>query len=109
MRNDGNKYSEKHLARRANRRSRLLDGENTATSELADILHWINVYTELLGFTSKLLAQMNDTISGMSAGAASEVRKTDVQLFARQQRRFQAQLDFWEERRKRVPVEHPNG
>lgn len=90
--------NDESLVRKAIEESRLMAGENPASLEPGDVLHWLNVYGELVAFKSKILAEMTSTLSGLTEDAASEIAHVDVALVERQKQRYVARLGFWEQR-----------
>ncbi|MEO6797507.1 MAG: hypothetical protein ABI401_09305 [Candidatus Dormibacter sp.] len=94
--------------RKAVEQSRLMPGENPATMEPGDILHWLTVYSELVAFKSKILTDMRRTLPNMTEEAASEVAGIDVELVERQKTRYGARLGFWEQRAREIAGIRPN-
>jgi len=89
---------EEELVRKAVEQSRLMEGEDSASREPNDVMHWVNVYTELVGFKSRMLAEMTASLPGMAEEAVSEVGEVDIALVERMQGRYQERLRFWKER-----------
>lgn len=89
---------EEELVRKAVEQSRLMEGEDSASSEPNDVMHWVNVYSELVAFKSRMLAEMTASLPGMAEEAASEVGEVDIALVERQQGRYKERLRFWKER-----------
>lgn len=75
----------------------LLPGEDPASGEVRDAIHWIQVYGELIGMTSALLERSEPTVRGMHQDAASEAGGTQRVLRAQRQQ-YQARYDFWRDR-----------
>ena len=99
---------EERLVRKAVEHSRLMPGENPSTMEPGDILHWLTVYSELVAFKNKTLADMRSLLPNMTEDAASEVAGIDVELVERQKMRYRARLGFWEERAQEIAGIRPN-
>ncbi len=82
--------------------SGLMSGENPASLEPGDVLHWLHVYGELVAFTTKILLEMRKTLSRLTEDAASEVAEVDVSLIERQKEQYQERLGYWEERAQEI-------
>ena len=80
-------------------KDRLLPGEDTATKQLDDARHWLEVYTELLSFKSDLLSSTYEHLSDMEMrDARTEVRQTDELVLEAEAERFKRRRKFWEDR-----------
>lgn len=79
-----------------------MSGENPATLEPGDVLHWLNVYGELVAFKIKILLEMRSALPRLSEDAASEVARVDVAFVERQKDRYQERLGYWEERAREI-------
>ena len=75
----------------------LLPGEDPASGEIRDAIHWIQIYGELIGMTSALLERSEPTVRGMHEDAANEAGGTQKVLRAQRQQ-YQARYDFWRDR-----------
>jgi ketosteroid isomerase-like protein len=75
----------------------LLPGEDPASEEIRDAIHWVQVYGELIGMTSALLERSEPTVRGMHEDAAHEAGGTQRVLRAQRQH-YEARYDFWRER-----------
>ena len=75
----------------------LLPGEDPASGEIRDAIHWIQVYGELIGMTSALLERSEPTVRGMQEAAAIEAGGTQTVLRAQRQQ-YQLRYDFWRDR-----------
>jgi neutral trehalase len=75
----------------------LLPGEDPASGEIRDAIHWIQVYGELIGMTSAMLERSEPTVRGMQEDAAHEAGGTQRVLRAQRQH-YQARYDFWRDR-----------
>jgi hypothetical protein len=72
----------------------LLPGEDPASGDAHDAIHWIQVYGELIGMTSALLERSEPTVRDMHQDAAHEASGTQRVLRA-QRRQYEARYDFW--------------
>ncbi|MDQ6709813.1 MAG: hypothetical protein M3Z11_04580 [Candidatus Dormibacteraeota bacterium] len=102
MEGTGGGNGDEVLVRKAVAESRLMSGENPASLEPGDVLHWLNVYGELVAFKSKILAEMRSTLPRLTEDAASEVAQVDVALVERQKERYEARLGHWEQRAQEI-------
>ena len=80
--------------------SPLLDGENPNTSDPEDTVLWVNVYTELLDLTTKLLADMDAELGRM--GKAYRAAMSDLTTIEAKQRRYHRRLAYWEARAREL-------
>lgn len=79
--------------------NRLLPGEDTASRQLDDARHWLEVYTELLSFKSDLLRSTYEHLSDMDMkDARTEIRRTDEIVLEAEAERFERRRKFWEDR-----------
>jgi hypothetical protein len=78
----------------------LLPGEDSASMEARDAVHWTQVYRELIGITGALLERSESSVRGMTEEAAAEARGTRRVLRA-QRAQYLARYEFW---RGRVAV-----
>ena len=83
----------------------LLPGEDPASSEIRDALHWSNVYGDLIGMTSALLERSEPTVRDMHQDAATEAGGTQRVLRAQRQQ-YQARYDFWRDRATALSSHH---
>lgn len=84
---------------------RLLAGENPASAFYEDAVHWLNVYTELLGYKRDILVQTRAMLaSARHARSAQEIASTDLPLLEAEADRFERRVAFW---RQRVVDLHP--
>src|SRR5437879_6388200 len=77
---------------------RLLEGENSSTTDLEDALHWLRVYEDLLAFKGRLLQSAGEVAPEMDEIAREEVGKTDLAILAAEAARLERRLRFWRER-----------
>lgn len=75
----------------------LLPGEDAASGEIRDAIHWIQIYGELIGMTSSLLERAEPTVRGMHHEAANEARETQ-RLLRAQRQQYETRYDFWRDR-----------
>jgi hypothetical protein len=95
----GNEKAAEDAAGDATDKDRLLPGEDTATKQLDDARHWLEVYTELLSFKSDLLSSTYEHLSDMEMrDARTEVRQTDELVLEAEAERFKRRRKFWEDR-----------
>jgi hypothetical protein len=78
---------------------RLLPGEDEARSTAEDAAVWVEVYSELLGFKQKMLADTDAWTGGMAhAQARREVERTDAVVLRAEAERLARRLGFWRRR-----------
>ncbi|MGH7722581.1 MAG: hypothetical protein ACRENL_07095 [Candidatus Dormibacteria bacterium] len=77
---------------------RLLEGENPQTPYLEDAVHWVTVYSELLGVKRDLVGVAEASLSDMQTEARSEVAATDLVVLDAEMKRFSRRLAYWRER-----------
>jgi hypothetical protein len=75
----------------------LLPGEDPASHEIGDAVHWTQVYRELIGMTASLLERSDSTLRSMSPAAAREGAATQ-QVLRAQREQYLARYDFWRDR-----------
>jgi neutral trehalase len=75
----------------------LLPGEDAASGEIRDAIHWIQVYGDLIGMTSAMLERSEPTVRDMHEDAAYEAGGTQ-RLLRAQRDQYQARYDFWRDR-----------
>lgn len=75
----------------------LLPGEDSASMEVRDAVHWSQVYRELIGITGALLERSESSVRGMTAEATEEAGETRRVLRA-QRAQYLARYEFWRER-----------
>jgi neutral trehalase len=75
----------------------LLPGEDAASGEIRDAIHWIQVYGDLIGMTSAMLERSEPTVRDMHEDAAAEAAGTQRVLRAQRQH-YEARYDFWRDR-----------
>ncbi|MGA7987708.1 MAG: hypothetical protein WCB51_04840 [Candidatus Dormiibacterota bacterium] len=75
----------------------LLPGEDPASAEIRDAVHWIQVYGDLIGMTSAMLERSEPSVRGMHEDAAQEAGGTQRVLRAQRQQ-YQARYEFWRDR-----------
>jgi hypothetical protein len=94
-------------AERAVDEAALLDGEDPGSTHPEDVTHWINAYTELIGFKEGLLNKSRSEISEMeNPNARKEADAVDVTILVAELDRYQKRLRFWTRRREDL---HVNG
>ena len=77
---------------------RLLDGEDPETTYLDDALHWVTVYTELLGVKRDLVTTSEERFESMLPESRREVASTDLVVLDTEMKRFSRRLEFWRQR-----------
>jgi len=75
----------------------LLAGEDPASREVRDAVHWIRVFRELIDMTSALLERSESAARVMHHDAVTEVRGTQ-RLLREQRAQYLARYDFWQGR-----------
>jgi len=88
----------RHAAQRAVNQSRLMEGENEASLDVADVKHWVTVYSELLAFKQRTLDHLYHDLEDISRPANEEIRSIDVPLIEGEQARYRRRLLFWQAR-----------
>lgn len=78
-----------------------LPGEDPTSTYLDDAIHWINVYSELLGVKAALLDRADEAIEGASPEAAHEVG-FDRDFLEAQARRYAVRLHYWRRRAREL-------
>lgn len=79
----------------------LLEGEEPESMYLEDAVHWIAVYTELVGLKKELIARIG-SLTGRMTEDAAQAAEFDDKLLRAEAARFQSRLDFWVERAQRL-------
>ncbi|MEA2637452.1 MAG: hypothetical protein QOE18_509 [Chloroflexota bacterium] len=74
---------------------RLLAGEDEGTPYAADVLHWINVYSELLDFKRYIIGVTEERVPSMGPASAAEVTGTDLKILRTEAERFARRLVYW--------------
>lgn len=89
----------KQAAEQAADPDRLLPGEETVSGlgPVADALHWISVYEELLAFKEELIVLSRSRIEDMSEQARAEA-STDQVLMDQEAARFRRRIAVWKAR-----------
>ena len=77
---------------------RLLEGEDPGSTYLEDALHWVRVYSELLGVKRALVGVSEDRLPDLPTEARHEVATTDLVVLDAVMKRFAERLAFWRER-----------
>jgi hypothetical protein len=77
---------------------RLMEGEDRRSTDPADAEHWAAVYSELLSFKERLLAETAEKIQDVPE-TEPELGQNDVPFLAAEMRRLREGLAFWEARR----------
>jgi len=78
---------------------RLLPGEDEVRSTAEDAALWVEVYSELLAFKQKLLAETTAQADGMRREEARrEVERTDAVVLRAEAERLAHRLGFWRRR-----------
>ena len=75
-------------------RERLLEGEDPDTTNRAEAVHWLWVYSELLGFKRDVTDAAQTRGSGLPQAALEEV-DTDLTLEEAERRRLERRYRFW--------------
>jgi hypothetical protein len=78
-------------------RDRLLDGEDPATSDRGEAVHWLWVYAELLGFKQEVTDQTKTSAAALPPAALPEA-DADLTLLEAERRRLERRYQFWRER-----------
>ena len=86
------------LRREAADPDRLLEGEDSASTDAATAEHWLLVYRQMLETKSGLLADLRRDMATMDPDARDEMAKTDESLLDSQVKRFGRRIVFWESR-----------
>jgi two-component SAPR family response regulator len=84
------------------RASRLLEGEDPATTFPEDAAQWIRVYQELIGFKDRMLVRMKEDIRTVSKPAQKELRNEDVSEFEIQRGGYMKRMEFWQARQREL-------
>jgi hypothetical protein len=100
--NEFHSLEHERLARAAVDDTRLMRGENPASTLREDALHWISVYGELAQFKQTLLDEMHDKLPAMSGVTAAEVHNVDIVIIREQMERYQRRIAFWKQREKEL-------
>ena len=78
---------------------RLLPGEDEARSTEEDAALWVDVYSELLAFKQKMLADADAQIKSLKHEASRrEVERTDAVVLRAEAERLARRLGFWRRR-----------
>lgn len=85
------------FAKRMMNFSRVLDGENRDSKNPEDARHWRAVYTELVAFKEKLLADTRQEIQKVPE-TEPELGGHDVPFLEAETARLRGGLEFWESR-----------
>lgn len=83
----------------------LLSGEDPASDDVREAIHWMQVYGELIAMTSALLERSEPTVRSMQLDAATEAGGTQKVLRAQRQQ-YQARYDFWRDRASALSAHH---
>jgi hypothetical protein len=83
---------------RAIDRDRLLEGEDPASRDPEDALHWVRVYEELYRFKADLVMQARRRLATLAPAAQQEVKETDLAIMLTESDRLYRRLEFWSER-----------
>jgi hypothetical protein len=86
------------LRRAAADPDRLLEGEDSAATDVATAQHWLLVYGQMLETKSDLLVDLRRDMTAMDPDARDEMAKTDESLLDAQVDRFRRRIVFWESR-----------
>jgi len=82
---------------------RLLPGEDEVHSTAEDAATWVDVYSELLEFKQKLLAETTAQVQAMRSDAArQEVERTDAVVLRAEAERLARRLGFWRRRHEEL-------
>jgi len=77
----------------------LLPGEDPATADIDDAVHWVRVYAELLSVKVALLSRADQVLAGVSDDAMREA-DIDQRLLRSEADRYAARHRYWTERVK---------
>jgi hypothetical protein len=83
---------------------RLLAGEDPSTPYRDDAMHWVGVYSELVGFKNDLLGRLNQDRQLLSEAARTELER-DENLLRVELERLKLRLSFWEMRREELSTD----
>jgi hypothetical protein len=75
--------------------SRLMEGENRDSYDVADIAHWRAVYADLIGFKELLLGETRDHIQKVP-DTKKELAGVDLPFLEAEMERLRKGLAFWE-------------
>jgi hypothetical protein len=75
-----------------------LPGEDLTTPYLEDAQMWFGVYSELLDFKERLLADTSHALDTISPPGREEVAKTDAVILDAEAQRFRQRLALWKQR-----------
>ena len=84
--------------RRAADPDRLLPGEDPASRDTEDAVHWVTVYRELLSFKEQVLGLTRRYAADGRPEVASELHASDLPLLEAERERLERRLRFWEDR-----------
>lgn len=91
------------LERRTVEEPRMLPGEDVESEYADDVEHWRTVYSELVGFKEKVLAEVGRSRDQASEDARPELLR-DERVMELELRRLKVHLNFWE--RRAAEIEH---
>ena len=77
--------------------NRMMDGENRASRDPADIAHWRAVYAEMVAFKEALLTQTREEIHKVPE-TEKELGGVDIPFLEAEMQRLKRGLEFWESR-----------
>jgi hypothetical protein len=78
--------------------NRLLEGEDPASRDPEDALHWLRVYEELYRFKAELVMQARRHLADLPPAAQREIKETDLAIMLTESERLYGRLQFWKER-----------
>lgn len=84
---------------------KLLDAEELECDDLADVEHWVKVYTELADFTRGLLETCSSSGAPVAGSPASDEAPSDPRALMLQARLQELHLRYWVERLDRLRTE----
>jgi hypothetical protein len=80
--------------RKAERKSRALEGEDLSTNRWEDARHWMSIYADLLDFKRGILARVARDLTGLHP-VAQNAASVDVGIIETQMSGYQERLDLW--------------
>ncbi len=77
---------------------RLLDGEDESTVFPEDARHWVEVYTELVGFKQALIERLSDSSADLDTDHGQDEARGDRAILEMELARLQGRAGFWKKR-----------
>jgi hypothetical protein len=79
------------------KQDRLMPGEDPKSIRPRDAAHWMEIYSEMIGFKRQVLGRVTVGLDGVSQEARIELSE-DVDLIEAQMRRYERRLQYWSDR-----------